>query len=43
MFLDLFVPKVVLAEFINSLLSFSTQVSSSACETFSGEIIHRIL
>jgi len=36
MFLDLLIPKVVLAEFIKSLLSFSIQVSSSACDKFFG-------
>ena len=36
MFLDLLVPKVVLAEFIKSLLSFSIEVSSSADDKFFG-------
>jgi hypothetical protein len=32
MFLDLLIPEVVLAEFMKNLLSFSIQVSSSACD-----------
>ena len=32
MFLDILVPKVVVAEYIKSLLSFSIQISSSACD-----------